>query len=230
MRRTLMVAIAAALLAVALTAHGKAKPKPKSVASLVEELPRCESLETCSATVALIERGASIWPAIKVGLEAPDALTRFWTLGVLSEVVIKKAVSEIAKAITDKEIRVRAAAAYALGAQRDRVVTPHLMRALKDEDLNVRFAAVVAMGRVKDPATVEALMGALRDKDDDVRGYAAFALGDIGDRRATARLCERLREDLIAKVRGMSAMALGSLKDPASRAPLIGHLASEDAR
>lgn len=215
------------LLIVAIASPATAKKKV-DVAALVSELPKCESLETCPATQKLIALDKKVWPAIKVGLTAPEELTRFWTLGVLSEVVLKKAVGSIAKLIDDPEIRVRAAAAYALGAQRDRKVTQHLIRAAADKDLNVRFAAVVAMGRVRDPASVDTLLGALRDKDDDVRGYAAFALGDIGDRRATERLCERLREDLIAKVRGMSAMALGSLRDPAAKDTLLARLKSED--
>lgn len=205
-----------------------AKKKGPDLAALIAELPKCESLETCPATLKLISLGTKIWPAVKAGLEAPQELTRFWTLGVLSEVVTKDAISAIAKAIDDPEIRVRAAAAYALGAQRDRSVSPHLIRAAADKDLNVRFAAVVAMGRVQDPTTVDVLLGALRDKDDDVRGYAAYALGDIGDRRATARLCERLREDLLPKVRGMSAMALGRLKDPAAKKTLLARLQEED--
>jgi HEAT repeat protein len=216
------------LIASVLAGPAWAKKKGPVVAALIAELPKCESLETCPATQQLIALGTKIWPAAKVGLEAPEELTRFWTLGVLSEVVVKAAISDIAKAIDDPEIRVRAAAAYALGAQRDRAVTPHLIRAAADKDLNVRFAAVVAMGRVQDPTTIDTLLGALRDKDDDVRGYAAYALGDIGDRRATERLCERLREDMVSKVRGMSAMALGSLKDPASKKTLLARLESED--
>ena len=224
------VVILSVLLVMGLTGPSAAKRASK-VAALVAELPKCESLETCPATQKLITLKERIWPEIKIGLEDPQELTRFWTLGVLSEVVIKDAIGTIAKSIDDPEIRVRAAAAYALGAQRDRAVTPHLIRAAADKDLNVRFAAVVAMGRVQDPASVDTLLGALRDKDDDVRGYAAYALGDIGDRRATERLCERLREDLISKVRGMSAMALGSLKDPAAKTTLLARLqAEEDAK
>jgi HEAT repeat protein len=225
---TLRTLVLGALLASIVMSPASAKKKGADVAALITELPKCESLETCPSTQKLIALGTKIWPAAKTGLTAPQELTRFWTLGVLSEVVIKSAISDIAKAIDDPEIRVRAAAAYALGAQRDRTVTPHLIRAAADKDLNVRFAAVVAMGRVQDPKTIDTLIGSLRDKDDDVRGYAAYALGDIGDRRATERLCERLREDLISKVRGMSAMALGSLKDPASKATLLARLKSED--
>ena len=225
---SLRALVVGALLASVLVGPAWAKKKGPDVATLVAELQKCESLETCPTTQQLIALGPKIWPAAKVGLEAPEELTRFWTLGVLSEVVVKAAISDIAKSIDDPEIRVRAAAAYALGAQRDRAVTPHLIRAAADKDLNVRFAAVVAMGRVQDPTTIDTLLAALRDKDDDVRGYAAYALGDIGDRRATERLCERLREDMVSKVRGMSAMALGSLKDPAAKATLLARLQSED--
>jgi len=221
------IVLLSALLMMGFAAPTAAKSTSK-VAALVAELPKCESLETCSTTQKLIALKDRVWPAIKIGLEDPQELTRFWTLGILSEVVIKDAIGTIAKSIDDPEIRVRAAAAYALGAQRDRAVTTHLIRAAADKDLNVRFAAVVAMGRVRDPASVDTLLGALRDKDDDVRGYAAYALGDIGDRRATERLCERLREDLISKVRGMSAMALGSLKDPAAKPTLLARLQGED--
>ena len=227
MSRSARLMICAILVSVMAT-PAVAKKKGAEVSALIAELPKCESLETCPATQRLIQMGKKLWPAIQVGLEAPEELTRFWTLGVLSEVVIKEAIGTIAKRLDDPEIRVRAAAAFALGAQRDRAVTRHLIRAAADKDLNVRFAAVVAMGRVRDPASVDTLLGALRDKDDDVRGYAAYALGDIGDRRATERLCERLREDLISKVRGMSAMALGSLKDPASKPTLLARLKDED--
>ncbi len=227
MRRSFVV-ICSLLMVSVLSHASSAKKKGVDVAALIAELPKCESLETCPATQQLVALDKKVWPAIKIGLEAPEELTRFWTLGVLSEVVIKDAIGTIAKLIDDPEIRVRAAAAFALGSQRDRAVTPHLIRAAADKDLNVRFAAVVAMGRVRDPASVDTLLGALRDKDDDVRGYAAYALGDIGDKRATERLCERLREDLISKVRGMAAMALGSLKDPASKATLLARLQEED--
>lgn len=203
------------------------KPKAPTVAELLADLPKCEGLESCVAAQELIRRGPAIWPAVKEGLSSPEELTRFWTLGVLSEVVIPASLGALAKSLDDPEIRVRAAAAYALGMHRDAKVTVHLLKALGDKDLNVRFAAAVALGRVRDPKSVPALVGALRDEDDDVRGYAALALGDIGDRRATAGLLERLREDIFPKVRGMSAMALGSLRDPASKAPLLEHLQEE---
>jgi HEAT repeat protein len=198
-----------------------------TVPELVQQLKGCESLETCAPVKALIARGPSIWPSVEAGLKAPDEMTRFWTLGVLSEVIVKASQPSIGALLDDKEIRVRAAAAYALGAHRDKAVTPWLLKALKDKDLNVRFAAAVGLGRVRDPASIPGLIGALRDKDEDVRGYAALALGDIRDRIATPHLVERLREDIMAQVRGFAAMALSKLKDPKSLAPLMAQARGE---
>ena len=192
-----------------------------SVTQLVDQLKTCESLETCSPVAQLVRKGEGIWPEIKRGLEAPDEMTRFWTLGVLSEVIVPAARPALAALLDDPEIRVRAAAAYALGAQRDKAVTTWLIKALADKDLNVRFAAAVALGRVRDPAAVPALIGVLRDQDDDVRAYAALALGDISSRDATKALIERVREDIVPKVRGFAAMALGKLKDPKSLDALL---------
>ena len=209
-------------LSVALTMSGS-----PSVDELVAQLKSCESLETCEPVALLVSQGPSIWPAVEVGLKAPDEMTRFWTLGVLSEVIVSDAQKRIASLLSDPEVRVRAAAAYALGAQRDKAVTSWLLGALKDKDLNVRFAAVVALGRVRDPSSVPSLIEALRDKDEDVRGYAALALGDIRDPKALKGLIERLREDIVPQVRGFAAMALGKLKAPASLAPLMAQAREE---
>ena len=70
------------------------KKKGPGMDELLAELPRCESLETCPAALELIKRGPAIWPGIRAGLSAPDELTRFWTLGILSEVVVKKAIDD----------------------------------------------------------------------------------------------------------------------------------------
>ena len=200
---------------------------PAPVDQLVDQLKGCESLETCAPVRQLIERGQSIWPGVERGLKAPDEMTRFWTLGVLSEVIIAPSREAIAARLDDREVRVRAAAAYALGAHRDKAVTPWLLRALQDKDLNVRFAAVVALGRVRDKASVPALLDALRDKDEDVRGYAALALGDIRDLSALPRLIERLREDIVPQVRGFAAMALSKLRSPKSLEPLMAQAREE---
>lgn len=198
-----------------------------SVTELVGGLKKCKTLKGCPPVQELLKRGKAVWPELQAGLEAPDEMTRFWTLGVLSEIPTLAAREPVAARLKDPKIRVRAAAAYALGAMHDKSVTPHLLVALADKDLNVRFAAAVAMGRVKDPKTIPALIGACRDRDEDVRAYAALALGDIGDPTALPTLHERLDQDAHARVRGFAAMALAKLADQRSLAPLLARLDEE---
>ncbi|GMV39122.1 MAG: hypothetical protein AMXMBFR64_08380 [Myxococcales bacterium] len=200
---------------------------PPDTATLIRGLASCESLETCEAARALIALGPGVWPGLSAALDAPDELTRFWALGVLSEVPVDAARERVAGLLGDPKVRVRAAAAFALGAAGSREATPALLKALSDVDLNVRFAAVVALGRVRDPASVEPLVAALRDKDDEVRGYAAEALGSVGDRRATGPLVERVEQDLNVPVRVRAATALGELADPSCVDGLLRAAASE---
>jgi len=210
-----------------MSAHAKSENKETPVAELVAQLTQCESLETCPAVRALIAAGPRIWPALEVGLKSPDEMVRFWTLGVLSEVPVPAARAAIGATLKDNKIRVRAAAAYALGAQGSKEVTSWLLQALADEDVNVRFAAAVALMRIKDPASVPGLIKACRDRDEEVRAYAVLALGDIGDRRATKAVLERLDEDLVSRVRGFAGLALGKLKDPSTFNPLMKHIRTE---
>ena len=196
---------------------------PTPVPDLVKQLPTCKSLERCKPVLELIKRGPSIWPAVQVGLTDGKEMIRFWTLGVLSEVVIPQAREAISERLTDKEIRVRAAAAFALGAQGSHAVTGALLKALMDDDLNVRFAAAVSLEKIRDPASVDGLIKACRDADEEVRAHAALALGSIGDRRAGEALLERINQDIKPIVRGYAIMALGNLGDPGHIKALIAH-------
>ena len=204
-----------------------AEPPGTSVADLVGGLDTCESIDTCEPVRALVARGRAVWPALEVGLTSDKELVRFWTLGVLSEVTVPEARDAITARLGDKAVRVRAAAAFALGALGGKEVTPALLRALLDKDLNVRFAATVALGRVKDPASVQGLIAALRDKDNDVRAQSAQALGEIGDAAAAPALLERLDQDLIPEVRTYAATALAEIAAPDAAEKLIAHLTGE---
>ena len=220
----LALAVAGATL---LTSTASAAPADATVAELIAQFPKCQGLATCEATVELVRRGEAIWPDLEVGLKSTDEMTRFWTLGVLTEVPVVAARQAIAARIDDSAIRVRAAAAFALGEQRDKAVTPALLKALADKDLNVRFAAAEAFTKVRDPAALDALIAACRDKDEDVRAHAALAIGYLGDKKATAPLLERLDQDIKPIVRGYAAVALGNLRDPAALKPLLVRLTEE---
>ena len=223
----LSLLVPAALAGPGLAAPAQA-PAP-SVEDLVGRLEPCEDLD-CPPARALVARGAAIWPALEVGL-APERgeMTRFWTLGVLSEVPIPAARARLeALLAADPLVRIRAAAAFALGNLRTPEVAPALAKALADSDVNVRYEAASALGRSPDKAAVPALLTALRDKDEDVRAAVVEALGAARDPQAVDPLLRRAERDPVPAVRGMAAVALANLRAPSVVAPLVARLASED--
>jgi HEAT repeat protein len=132
---------------------------------------------------------------------------------------------------SDKDGRVRQAAASALGRSGDASAVPALIAALKDASAPTRFAAVRSLGALGSRAAVPALSALLRDPDASMRRTAAFELGQIGDPAAKGALKEALADadegarleaaDALARMGdagGLSAaQAALSSKDPSSR-------------
>lgn len=201
-----------------------APPAERSVADWVGELGGCLELD-CEAVRALVSRGEKVWPELEVGLTHKDEMVRFWSLGVLTEVPVAAARSKVVEMLSDKAVRIRAAAAFALGAQRSPEVVEPLLVALFDADVNVRFEAASALSRVPDKRAVEPLIEVMADPDHDVRGAACEALGAIGDPRAVPTLVTRLMDDRKPGVRGRAALALGAMK-----ADVAGQLAKRAGR
>lgn len=187
-------------------------PEPEvPVATLVRSLASCVEMD-CGPLRTLVSRGPKVWPELEVGLDDRDEMVRFWTLGVLSEVPVPAARPRLIALMKDKTVRIRAASAFALGAQRHPEVVPPLIEALVDPDVNVRFEAASALGRVPDPRALEPLLTSVKDLDEDVRGAVCDALGAIGDARAIPELLTLLKDDRKSGVRGRAALALGALK------------------
>ena len=107
---------------------------PPDDKELIARLEPCEELATCAPSVALLKRGKAAIPALLDGLGHEKELVRFWVCGILSELKAKDAVVPLFGALGDKAIRVRAAAAFALGAIGDRRATRKLLEALRDAD------------------------------------------------------------------------------------------------
>jgi HEAT repeat protein len=185
------------------------KPEP-SVSELVKQLSGCLELD-CPPIVALVSRGEAIWPDLTEGLDSTDEMVRFWTLGVLSEVPVAAARPKLIAMLEDKAVRLRAASAFALGAQKSTEVVPSLLKVIFDPDVNVRLEVATALGRVPDPRSVEPLIELMADADHDVRAAVCDALGAIGDARAVPTLIERVKEDRKPLVRGHASAALGAL-------------------
>jgi HEAT repeat protein len=205
--------LAETLLSIALaipnTPPPRQAPQP-TVAELIAQLPSCLELD-CPPIVALVAMGESVWPDLDAGLDAKDEMVRFWSLGVLSEVPVAAARGKLIALLADGAVRIRAASAFALGAQRSPEVVPALLGAIFDPDVNVRLEVATALARVPDPRAVEPLIELLGDPDHDVRAAACDALGAIGDGRAAGPLVMRIREDRKPLVRGHAAAALGAL-------------------
>lgn len=190
-----------------------------TVAELVARLGTCQEMD-CAPLRELVARGDKVWPALEVGLDDADEMVRFWTLGVLTEVPVPAARPRLVALLSDPLVRIRAAAAFALGAQKAPEVVPALISALADPDVNVRFEAASALSRVPDARAVEPLIAASADPDEDVRRAACEALGNIKDARARRVLVERLG-DRKAIVRGHAAIALGVMRAADAVDPLV---------
>lgn len=124
--------------------------------------------------------------------------------------------AELTQALTDPNVRVREAAAGALGAARVRAAGPGLSRVLEEDRWPlVRVAAARAMGRLPaEPALDAALTEALADPAADVRRAVITALGA----RHAAVSAGKLREVLddgeeLGAVRAAAAGALGAVCD-----------------
>ena len=128
-----------------------------------------------------------------------------------------KTVSQWIEVLKDKDVRVRNAAATALGqiGPAAKAAVPALIEALKDKDRTVRRVAAFVLGQIG-PAAVPALIEAL--KKDRVGRYSTAvvdALGKIGP-VAVPALIEALK-DKESYVRMYAAEALGQFA-PAAKA------------
>ena len=203
-----------------------AAPEP-TVEDLVHKLEGCADLD-CPPIRALVARGNDVWPDLKVGLVDQPEMTKFWTLGVLSEVVVPEARETLEGLLAHEAlVRIRAAAAFALGNMHLPAAVPALAKALADGDVNVRFEAASALSRTPGKEAVPGLLTALRDKDEDVRAAVVEALAASGDARAVDPLLRRMERDPAAGVRGMAAIALANLQAAAAVEPLLARLGAE---
>ena len=122
----------------------------------------------------------------------------------------------LVRSLQQGNLRVRQAAADALGWMADRRSVEVLVAALGDEDWKVCANAVIALGRLNDRRAVTPLVALIAGSNPAMRFVAAGILGRLGDRRATAPLVGLL-DDADIKVRAAGAEALGALGGPRRR-------------
>ncbi len=132
----------------------------------------------------------------------------------------------LVRALQQGNVRMRQAAADALGWMADKRSVEVLVSALGDEDWKVCANAVIALGRLNDRRAVTPLVALISGSNPAMRLVAAGVLGRLGDRRATAPLVGLLDDGDIL-VRSAGAEALGALGDPRAANPLARALERE---
>lgn len=132
----------------------------------------------------------------------------------------------LVRSLQEGNVRMRQAAADALGWMADRRSVEALVAALGDEDWKVCANAVIALGRLNDRRAVTPLVALISGSNPAMRLVAAGILGRLGDRRATAPLVGLL-DDADILVRAAGAEALSSLGDPRAANPLARALERE---
>lgn len=132
-------------------------------------------LKTVVALKQLRDPSAAL--AMQALLHAPLPTVRRRVLEALGQTGDVSLVPMIGESLSqDDNPEVRAAAAQALGALKDRVACPVLEEALRDADV-VRCQAVIALGAIHDKSTLAALMAMLKDTMPEVRYHAVNAIG-----------------------------------------------------
>ena len=137
------------------------------------------------------------------------------------------ATNAVIRALSDQNVEVRAAAAWALSQIAAAAAAPGLAKSLSDPDPRVRSLAAVALGVMgpKALAGVPALIAALGDPAAYVRAPVADALGSIGPsaKSAVPALTARLKvaDEQTYVLRSMAA-ALGNIgPDAAGALPVL---------
>jgi hypothetical protein len=144
--------------------------------------------------------------------DSADLKARLEAIEDLADEDAAKALPPLLSALSDKDARIRAAAAEALGEVGDRSAVEPLGKALAgDDDAGVREAAAEALGELGLPNAVPVLRAGLRDGDADVREAVVDALADIGGPEAE-RVLRQALADSDEDVRDAAAAALAKMK------------------
>jgi TonB family protein len=127
----------------------------------------------CSRSSSRVSASASAWRRWPVAMSPSSA---------------RRSSRPLARALGDKNVEVRATAAFALGMIGERKSIQALSDALADDEPAVRSAAATGLGIMQDPAAVDELIAMLNDPSFDVRYDAVWALGYIGEPDAADHL------------------------------------------
>jgi HEAT repeat protein len=150
------------------------------------------------------------WSALSSALSSPAPEVRFQAIASLAEIDAARAATVILPLCDDRDGKVRAQAAAALGDSGQRVHADRLARML-DDNADVRHEAALALARLGDRRGLPSLLRVLDDRNRALDAATALArLGIGGDATATAalgRTVDRWLGDPLVKVRAAEALA-----------------------
>ena len=168
------------------------------------------------AASVLVGCGSNI-AKLSMKLEDPDPNVRWDAAVALGKSDSARAVKPLIKALADKNIEVRNAAAEALGKLGKPAVDP-LGRLLNDVEPGMRRLAAFALGQSTCPAAAKPLVNALKnDLSPDVRIEAATSLGTLGGATAKSALAAAAEKEKDPAVKAAIVNALGAFKKGTAR-------------
>jgi len=211
----------------ALYVHSKMRPEIARQ-HLIKDLESKTLRIRWNAVVALLEMQdpEALGPLMKVLLDRKN-YKMWFSGGERIEWLGDNITPMLVEALKDKDLKIRRAAAEALGFMRDPTTVGPLLDALKDPDAKVRLFALSSLNRLKDASMVDGLIGALEDKNPKVREAAASTLGQLEDKKAVDGLIKALK-DKVSQVRTAAVWALYGLQDPKCVEGLVQVLLEED--
>lgn len=172
---------------------------------------------------------SSAVPDILTALRATDATTRAIAATVLAELESEEAIAPLERVLgSDGDVRVRTAAAEALGQIGAESSATALGRALSDADVVVRRAAAEALGALHELRVAPAgLVAALASGDRELRHLAARALCEIADPATTSALVG-LVTNPDRELRRAAVEGLGEIGTPAAIQGITKALSDRD--
>lgn len=192
-----------------------------AVLRAVREVKGLSGVPAYVAADALLAMGDDVREAVRRGLDDPDPGVRYVAATVASRGGMASLLPRVLQLFrTDRDERVRAAAARTLGVIGDARVIDDLGRALAPrKPAAVRLAAATALGELGAPAGVPLLRSVLTDDDRRLAEVAAGALASLG-RPGREVLVETLQQGVIPPEISVRDTAATSPADLAALASL----------
>ena len=149
------------------------------------------------------------WAVVRDSAKSPKPELRAQAAAALVRLGDKDRAAEL---LTDKDLKVRMAAAQALAKSGDARGRDALLAGCKDKDLRTRAESVRALGDIGGPGAAEALKPMLKSEEGLERANAVHALGRIGNKAAVGWLLA-IKDDQSDRVQHDLCIALTRLGD-----------------